>query len=221
MSWATPAGRSRPCSYKQTENGPLYKKYRGPFSYREEEGGQLRRDRGSCHKGALQRASPGEEKKKPRRVLALWDATCRKRREPVGWATGEKCERGAESPPFACSRKLFRCNRKSSSGCQKSQTGFLDSLGSAPRALLFCARKGRTAHAVRPCRYRGKRGICPQQSSYPAGMASSSISRWSFSPPSSSLTAEMSMPLDSRPIIFRGLRLTQATTVLPTRVSGS
>ena len=32
----------------------------------------------------------------------------RKRIKSVGLATGEKCERGAGSPPFACSRKLFR-----------------------------------------------------------------------------------------------------------------
>ena len=60
-----------------------------------------------------------------------------------------------------------------------------------------------------------------QHSSKPAGTLSSSISRWSRSLPSTSFTAEMSIPLDSRPIIFRGARLTQATRVLPTRSSGS
>ena len=60
-----------------------------------------------------------------------------------------------------------------------------------------------------------------QQSLAPAGMASSSMTRWSFSSPFSLCTAESSMPHDSWPIIFLGGRLTMAASVLPTRASGS
>ena len=60
-----------------------------------------------------------------------------------------------------------------------------------------------------------------QQSFAPAGMASSSMRRCSFSSPFSLWTAEMSMPQDSRPIIFLGGRLTIAASVLPTSCSGS
>ena len=55
----------------------------------------------------------------------------------------------------------------------------------------------------------------------PAGMASSSIMRFSFSAPFSLWTAEISMPQLSRPIIFRGGRLMIASSVLPTSCSGS
>ena len=54
----------------------------------------------------------------------------------------------------------------------------------------------------------------------PAGILSSIISRFRRSSPFSVWTAEMSMPLDSSPIIFRGGRLTMATRVLPTSSSG-
>ncbi len=60
-----------------------------------------------------------------------------------------------------------------------------------------------------------------QQSWLPAGTESSSITRCSSSLPSTSRTAESSMPLDICPIILRGGRLRMATTVLPTSVSGS
>ena len=61
----------------------------------------------------------------------------------------------------------------------------------------------------------------PAQHSFaPAGMASSIISRFSFSSPFSVWTAEISMPQDSRPIIFLGGRLVMATKVLPIRSSG-
>ena len=60
-----------------------------------------------------------------------------------------------------------------------------------------------------------------QQSLAPAGMASSSMTRWSFSSPFSLCTAESSIPHDSWPIIFLGGRLTMAASVLPTRASGS
>ena len=60
-----------------------------------------------------------------------------------------------------------------------------------------------------------------QQSFAPAGMASSSMTRWSFSSPFSLCTAESNMPHDSWPIIFLGGRLTMAASVLPTRASGS
>ena len=61
--------------------------------------------------------------------------------------------------------------------------------------------------------------IC-QQSLAPAGMASSTMMRWSFSSPFSLWTAEISMPWLSWPIIFRGGRFTMATKVLPTSSSG-
>jgi len=59
-----------------------------------------------------------------------------------------------------------------------------------------------------------------QQSFAPAGMASSTISRCSFSSPFSLWTAEISIPQDWRPIILRGGRLIMATSVLPTSSSG-
>ena len=60
-----------------------------------------------------------------------------------------------------------------------------------------------------------------QQSLAPAGMESSSSSRCSFSSPFSLCTAEMSMPQEGMPIIFRVGRFKMATAVLPTRSSGS
>lgn len=60
-----------------------------------------------------------------------------------------------------------------------------------------------------------------QQSLAPAGMASSTMMRWSFSSPFSVWTAESSMPQLSWPIILRGGRLTMATKVLPMSSSGS
>ena len=60
-----------------------------------------------------------------------------------------------------------------------------------------------------------------QHSLAPAGMESSSSSRCSFSSPFSLCTAEMSMPQEGMPIIFRTGRFRMATAVLPTRSSGS
>ena len=60
-----------------------------------------------------------------------------------------------------------------------------------------------------------------QQSFAPAGMASFSMRRFSFSSPFSLWTADRSMPHDSWPIIFLGGRLMIAASVLPTSVSGS
>ena len=59
-----------------------------------------------------------------------------------------------------------------------------------------------------------------QQSFAPAGMASSSSSRCSFSSPFSLWTAEISMPQEGMPIIFRGGRFRMATAVLPMSCSG-
>ena len=59
-----------------------------------------------------------------------------------------------------------------------------------------------------------------QQSFAPAGMASSTMSRFSFSSPFTLWTAEISIPQDSRPIIFRGGRFVMATRVLPISSSG-
>ncbi len=59
-----------------------------------------------------------------------------------------------------------------------------------------------------------------QQSFAPAGMASSTMIRCSFSSPFSVWTAERSMPQLSWPIIFRGGRFTMATSVLPISSSG-
>ena len=61
---------------------------------------------------------------------------------------------------------------------------------------------------------------CAQHSLAPAGIASSTITRWSFSSPCSVWTAESSMPQLSCPIILRGGRLIMATRVLPTSSSG-
>lgn len=60
-----------------------------------------------------------------------------------------------------------------------------------------------------------------QQSFAPAGMLSSTSSRCSFSSPFSVWTAEISMPQESWPIIFRGGRFRMATAVLPMRSAGS
>ena len=60
-----------------------------------------------------------------------------------------------------------------------------------------------------------------QHSLAPAGMESSSSSRCSFSSPFSLCTAEMSIPQEGMPIIFRAGRFKMATAVLPTRSSGS
>ena len=60
-----------------------------------------------------------------------------------------------------------------------------------------------------------------QQSFAPAGMASFSMRRFSFSSPFSLWTADRSMPHDSWPIIFLGGRLITAASVLPTSASGS
>ena len=60
-----------------------------------------------------------------------------------------------------------------------------------------------------------------QHSFAPAGILSSTMMRFSFSSPCSVCTADSSIPQDSRPIILRGGRFTIATSVLPTRASGS
>ena len=74
------------------------------------------------------------------------------------------------------------------------------------------------AEKSRPC---GRLFHLPSQQSFaPAGMASSTISRCSFSSPFSLWTAEISIPQDWRPIILRGGRLIMATSVLPTSSSG-
>ena len=67
---------------------------------------------------------------------------------------------------------------------------------------------------------RGILGYFNQQSFAPAGMASSSMMRFSLSSPFSVWTADRSIPQDSRPIIFLGGRFTMATNVLPMRSSG-
>lgn len=59
-----------------------------------------------------------------------------------------------------------------------------------------------------------------QQIVYPAGMASSTMIRCSFSSPSSCLTADSSIPFDCCPIIFLGARFVQASTVFPTSSCG-
>lgn len=59
-----------------------------------------------------------------------------------------------------------------------------------------------------------------QHSFAPAGMASLTIIRFSFSSPCSVWTAESSIPQLSWPIIFLGGRLVIATSVLPMRSSG-
>lgn len=77
--------------------------------------------------------------------------------------------------------------------------------------------KGRACKRRRaPSVYTG----CAQHSLAPAGIASSTITRWSFSSPCSVWTAESSMPQLSCPIILRGGRLIMATRVLPTSSSG-
>ena len=82
----------------------------------------------------------------------------------------------------------------------------------------FLSRKvgGRRPYGLRPNSYSRK----TQHILAPAGILSSIISRFRRSSPFSVWTAEMSMPLDSSPIIFRGGRLTMATRVLPTSSSG-
>ena len=60
-----------------------------------------------------------------------------------------------------------------------------------------------------------------QYSFAPAGIRSSTISRFRPSLPSSSCTAEISIPQESIPIIARGGRFTMAIAVLPIRSSGS
>ena len=55
----------------------------------------------------------------------------------------------------------------------------------------------------------------------PAGMWSSTINKWRSSLPSFWLTALMTMPQESMPIIFFGGRLVMAMRVLPMSSSGS
>ena len=55
----------------------------------------------------------------------------------------------------------------------------------------------------------------------PAGILSSRMMRLIFSSPFSLWMEEISIPLDSRPIILRGGRFTMARRVLPTRSSGA
>ena len=89
------------------------------------------------------------------------------------------------------------------------------------RTKFFCCfsfkkSRGRRPNGLRPNSYSRK----TQHIFAPAGILSSIISRFRRSSPFSVWTAEMSMPLDSSPIIFRGGRLTMATRVLPTSSSG-
>ena len=86
-------------------------------------------------------------------------------------------------------------------------------------SIFFAKKQPFSGEEKKPGLRREARGI--QQSLAPAGMASSSMTRWSFSSPFSLCTAESSMPHDSWPIIFLGGRLTMAASVLPTRASGS
>ena len=76
--------------------------------------------------------------------------------------------------------------------------------------VTSCA-TGLTGHAARPAQY----------SFAPAGILSSTISRFSPSRPFSSCTAEISIPSESMPIIFLGGRFTMAMAVFPTSSSGS
>ena len=114
-------------------------------------------------------------------------------------------------PPRLGKPMYYRCTNPALHG---SCVEFLDIIASfLQKSNRFLAKRKNRASGGRPG------GI--QQSLAPAGMASSSMTRWSFSSPFSLCTAESNMPHDSWPIIFLGGRLTMAASVLPTRASGS
>ena len=119
--------------------------------------------------------------------------------------------RESNPPPRLGKPMYYRCTNPALHGsCVES----LDIIASfLQKSNRFLAKRKNRASGGRPG------GI--QQSLAPAGMASSSMTRWSFSSPFSLCTAESSMPHDSWPIIFLGGRLTMAASVLPTRASGS
>ena len=94
------------------------------------------------------------------------------------------------------------CTQQAANLCRKSPKGFSDSL-KFPR---FIRNGGRFSLA--------------QHSFAPAGILSSSMTRFSFSSPFSLWTALRSIPQLSLPIIFRGGRFTMATRVLPMSSSG-
>ena len=119
--------------------------------------------------------------------------------------------RESNPPPRLGKPMYYRCTNPALHG---SCVEFLDIIASfLQKSNRFLAKRKNRASGGRPG------GI--QQSLAPAGMASSSMTRWSFSSPFSLCTAESSMPHDSWPIIFLGGRLTMAASVLPTRASGS
>ena len=119
--------------------------------------------------------------------------------------------RESNPPPRLGKPMYYRCTNPALHG---SCVEFLDIITSfLQKSNRFLAKRKNRASGGRPG------GI--QQSLAPAGMASSSMTRWSFSSPFSLCTAESSMPHDSWPIIFLGGRLTMAASVLPTRASGS
>ena len=119
--------------------------------------------------------------------------------------------RESNPPPRLGKPMYYRCTNPALHG---SCVEFLDIIASfLQKSNRFLAKRKNRASGGRP-------GWI-QQSLAPAGMASSSMTRWSFSSPFSLCTAESSMPHDSWPIIFLGGRLTMAASVLPTRASGS
>ena len=119
--------------------------------------------------------------------------------------------RESNPPPRLGKPMYYRCTNPALHG---SCVEFLAIIASfLQKSNRFLAKRKNRASGGRPG------GI--QQSLAPAGMASSSMTRWSFSSPFSLCTAESSMPHDSWPIIFLGGRLTMAASVLPTRASGS
>ena len=95
---------------------------------------------------------------------------------------------------------------------------FLRSDCGGNKALLQAARPGHRQQKS-PARRAGD-FLFFQHSLAPAGMASSTMIRCSFSSPFSVCTALISMPWLSSPIILRGGRLTMAMRVLPTSSSG-
>ena len=114
------------------------------------------------------------------------------------------------------SRQIHRSphiSHKGGHGIEYLYTGFE---GEHKVELGLKKSRGRRPNGLRPNSYSRK----TQHIFAPAGILSSIISRFRRSSPFSVWTAEMSMPLDSSPIIFRGGRLTMATRVLPTSSSG-
>ena len=129
--------------------------------------------------------------------------------------------RGNMVPPSNRARPAVRCRTAFPQKCRDC---------GGPKALLPWGRKRRGLWPHRKVRaaLRRKEGggeaapfFWVQHILAPAGILSSSMTRWSFSSPFSVWTAEMSIPQLSWPIIFRGGRLTMASRVLPTSSSGS